>query len=223
MPNERSVARLLNQYEQDLYNGPLPQHAGEPPEGRLAWLAGFTDGEGTITLAVRMRPNSTTISPKYSLINTNLANLGRARVILASLTGHDVRISLKRRPAGERPAYTISLSSQFDVRVTLEALYGHLVGKWPQAHAVLEFLTIAPGRTERSSRSARPRRVTPPTGAIYDERHWTLVRRVRELNRRFAAGEWQAYRPLDPGGKPETAPGHEPMDPLKRWYKLYVG
>ena len=189
----------------------------------MCWLAGFTDGEGTITLAVTKRGRARAIHAHYSLTNTDLKNLGRARALLVSLTGHDVQIR-PIKAAGRRPAYSIALDAYFDVEVTLQALYRRLVGKWPQASVALEFLRIAPGRTERLNRGGRKRRVTPRGEAVFDERHWALVKRIRELNRRYALGEWKGQEDLlDVGDKAEDWPGYEPMDPLKRWFKLYCG
>ena len=214
----------MNDYQQDLYNGPLPAACGDPPPQDLAWLAGFTDGEGTISLSVATHRSGTrTITPRFSLSNTNLSNLGRARLLLARLIGHDVKIKTKKSDGRSRPAYSIELASHFDVDTTVRALYGYLVGKWPQAHAVLEYLTIAPGHPAHPGGFARVRGRAPRPGARYDSRHWEIVRRVRELNRRYAPGEWQALAQADHGAKPAEPPGHESMDPLKRWYKLHVG
>ena len=213
----------MNRQEEDLYNGPLPPHSGEPAARQLGWLAGFTDGEGTITLAVTTRGEVKAIHPQFSLTNTNLENLGRARVLLASITGHDVRIKPIKNVTDNRPAYVIALGSHFDVKVTLESLYPYLVGKWPQASVVLEYMRIAPGRLKRSTRGGRARRMTPRGAAIFDERHWALVDKTRALNRRYAPGQWRRTVTTSPGAKPDDWPGYEPMDPLKRWYKLYVG
>ncbi|TME87373.1 MAG: hypothetical protein E6I44_10220 [Chloroflexi bacterium] len=214
----------MNDYEQDLFNGPLPLACGDPPPRDLAWLAGFTDGEGTISLSVnRHRNGLRTITPRFSLSNTNLSNLGRARLLLARLTGHDVKVKTKKSDGQSRPAYAIELASHFDVDTTVRALYPYLVGKWPQAHAILEYLTIAPGHPAHPEGFARVRGKQPRPGARYDSRHWDLVTRVREMNRRYAPGEWQAAAQAALSAKPAEPPGHTPMDPLKRWYKLYVG
>lgn len=192
---------------------------------RLAWLAGFTDGEGTISLSVNTHAKGKkTITPRFSLSNTNLANLGRARVLLAQLVGHDVTIRSRRDDGERRPAYSLELASHFDVDVTIRALYPYLIGKWQQAYVVLEYLTIAPGHPSHADGFSRVRGKRPTAGGRYDERHWELVKTLRQLNRRYARGEWQT-REVAPeeAEKPDTPPGHEPMDPLKRWYKLYVG
>lgn len=55
-------------------------------------------------------------------------------------------------------------------------------------------------------------------------RHWELVKRIRELNRRYAPGEWQALaQAADLRTKPAEPPGRQPMDPLKRWVQTLRG
>lgn len=204
--------------ERELYLGGSLITEGQTTEAELAWLAGFFDGEGTISLsASRGR-----IRPIVSVVNTNLSNLGRVRAVTATLLGHDVRIHERKGKDAEaaRPAFVVSFSSHFDADVLLNAMYRYLVGKRRQASLVLQFLAIAPGsgRNARAFRRVRGRRANAANG--YDERHRELVRSVQSLNRRYARGEWQAR--TEEACVP-APPQQVEVDPLKRWYMLHFG
>jgi hypothetical protein len=150
--------------------------------------------------------------------------MGRARVILAAVVGHDVLIGEQRSKKGYRPAFIITLNSHMDLDLTLHALYPYLVGKWQQAFIVLDFLSIAPGsgRNQESFRRVRGRERV--VGARYDDRHWALVARIKLLNRRYSPAMWAAKEAEQTAhAKVDTPPGVVPMDPLKRWYKLHCG
>lgn len=208
----------MTRSERELYLGGPMITEGQTTETDLAWLAGFFDGEGTISLgASRGR-----ISPIVSVVNTNLPNLGRVRAVTATLLGHDVRIHERKGKDAQaaRPAFVASFSSHIDADVLLNAMYGYLVGKRRQASLVLQFLSIAPGsgRNARDFRRARGRQANAAGG--YDERHWELVRAVQELNRRYGPGEWQTKTVAEHVSEP---PEQVEVDPLKRWYMLRFG
>lgn len=214
----------MNEYERDLYLGPIQPAFNEHNPRHLAWLAGFTDGEGTISLSVNThKSGKKTITPRFSLSNTTLANLGRARFLLVRMIGHDVKIKhTNAKDLHRKPAFAIELASHLDVDIVLRQLYPYLVGKWKQAHIVLEYLAISPGHPSHPDGYRKARGRDPVPGRTYDDRHWELVRQIRKLNRRYAYDEWRAEAP-SADEKPGEAPGYVPMDPLKRWYKLLNG
>ena len=211
----------MNDSQRELYLGPLPAGMPLPGDSALAWLAGFVDGEGTITLAGR---RGRSIQPSLSIPNTNLSNIGRVRVLLAALLGHDVSVTERKSDENSyRPCYDIRVGSHYDVDIALRAIYPHLVGKWKQAQLVLEFLTIAPGSGTNVTAYRRVRGREPRIGTRYDERHYAILDEIRRLNRRYARGQWQREHPPALESKPESPPGAEPMDPLKRLYLLRFG
>lgn len=159
-----------------------------PTREELAWLGGFVDGEGTISLGTNKR----SIHPYVSVVNTNLDSFGRARVLCSALVGHDLRPDIAIPRPGSRPAFYVSVHGHLDVAIVVRALIPHLVGKYPQASLVLRFLEIAPGSGSNVAQFTRARGRPPKHGARYDHRHFDMVAEMRRLNRRYAPGEWSA-------------------------------
>jgi hypothetical protein len=196
-----------------------------PQTPALAWLAGFIDGEGTISLGVAKKTQ--TIRASVSIPNTNLRNIQRAEVLVASVIGHRIRISTKANTkSGHRPCYSIAVSAHADLEMLMVAIAPYAVGKWRHVDLMLEFLRIAPGSQNRSyldrlygrEPSKRPRR--------YDVRHFDMVKRMQALNKRYAKGEW------DPAQEPEfdEPPPRSPApfignsdDALKELFKRRIG
>jgi len=132
----------------------------------VAWLAGFWDGEGTITLyrsiwkwkpdgpntrrlrnherePERYRPLiavSHTDKPTCDFISTMLTELGAKHYYL----NDPKRVNPTR--LGKRPQYHISVMSFVGARRVLEVLTPCLVTKRPQAEALLRFIDIAQSR-----------------------------------------------------------------------------
>ncbi len=159
---------------------PLPTFVPPPTETECAWLAGFLDGEGTISLNVEGRVRA--VRTRVSVTNTNLPNIGRCRVLLRALLGHDVR-PRPYRTTDRRPAFVLSVDSHHDIRIALRALYPWLVGKEPQAKLMLEYLEECSWALFKGK---RPRRDTPDIKA----RRLEFAFEMRKLNRRYRKGEW---------------------------------
>jgi hypothetical protein len=193
-----------------------------PTDTECAWLAGFVDGEGTIGLGLGR--NDRTIHVYLTIPNTNLTNMARARVLLRSILGRDVRVAKPARKE-RRPIYVIAIQNQREVKVIVELIRPWLVGKRPQADLMLDYIAAAPSRLVPRSpaRTGRPR-----AAAIgrYTEAHYEFVRKMQLLNRRFAPGEWSNDAASATGDWPAVWP--DPMlddrdDELKRWWKLHFG
>ncbi len=163
---------------------PLPSLVPWPTETECAWLAGFLDGEGTISLSVEGRIRA--VRPRVTVTNTNLPNVGRARVLFRALLGHDV-YPRPYRDIGRRPAFVLSIDKHEDIRSVLRALYPCFVGKQPQAKLMLEYLEECSWALFKGS---RPRRDTPDIKA----RRLEFAFEMRKLNRRYRKGEWDAFR-----------------------------
>ncbi|GEM_PF-1875634 len=136
----------------------------------LAWLAGFVDGEGTITLSDRRYLNKR-ISPHFILTNTHFASLDHALDIIgrAGINAHVLQKAEPKKAGNYRPAGTIELAGFERVRKLLVLLQPYLVTKERQTAIVLEFI---------ARRQAQPR-FEPVT--IED---LEALREIRKLNKR---------------------------------------
>lgn len=209
--------------ERDLL-APLPMmsDARLPTEGERAWLAGFIDGEGTIGMTLGR--NDRTIHVYLTIPNTNLANMARARVLLRSILGRDVRVSKPDRK-DHRPIFVIAIQNQPEIKVIVELIRPWLVGKRPQADLMIEYIRVAPSRLVARSPSESRRRAIA-TGR-YTELHHEFVRRMHLLNQRFAPGQWSDDTPATAGeGQsewPDRSVDDDEDDQLKRWWRLHFG
>lgn len=158
-----------------------------PSDAECAWLAGFIDGEGTISLSVSRRTSC--VRPYLSVTNTNLDNIGRARVLLRALIDHDLR-PLPRR-SKHRPGFLLTATRHKDIHVVLKAIRPWLVGKRPQADLMLEYLDVCSDVLRRKI----PGEVRDRTSVR--ELRQDYARRMRELNRRYGPGEWTALHADD--------------------------
>ena len=198
-----------------------------PEAPALAWLAGFIDGEGTISLSIDRKTQK--IRAIVSIPNTNLRNVQRAEVLIAAIVGHRFRIGTSTKAktrAGRRPCYSIVVGAHADIEMLLAAIAPYTVGKWRHVDLMQEFLRIAPGSQNRSyldrlygrEPSRRPRR--------YDARHFDMLKRMQALNKRFAKGEWDVSQepefsePPPRSGAPFIGNSD---DALKELYKRRIG
>jgi len=119
-------------------------------ERRLAWLAGFTDGEGTITLCrineCRAKNRTAHIRPIFQIVNTNYASLQESQTILESITGRTPKIKSKSfsgtKLAHWKDSYQIQIVKQQDVKKICQALIPYLIIKKLQAELLVKFVEI---------------------------------------------------------------------------------
>lgn len=127
----------------------MDNQQGKVTVAELAWLAGFIDGEGTVTLSDRRLLNNR-ISPHFLLTNTHFPSLETAVDIMqrAGINAHVLQKSdgtTNRRPAG-----TIELAGFASVKNLLTLLQPYFVTKKEHARLVLGFINDRLARTRRS-------------------------------------------------------------------------
>jgi len=160
-----------------------------PTATDLAWLAGFVDGEGSIML---VRPCNQTVRTFFYLVNTDLANVLRARTIVAACVRRDVVPACGANVG--RPDYKLWIARHSEMRALLTAILPWLAGKRPQAELMLQYL-------RECSSMLDGRRRLRDTPELRARRH-EFARRMAELNRRYAPGEWLArHAPLVKEGR----------------------
>jgi hypothetical protein len=119
-------------------------------ERRLAWLAGFVDGEGTITLCrineCREKNRTTHIRPIFQIVNTNYASLQECQAILTDITGRCPTIKSKSfsgtKLAHWKDSFQIQIVKQQDVKKICQTLIPYLIVKKLQAELLVKFVEI---------------------------------------------------------------------------------
>jgi len=111
-------------------------------EKRLAWLAGFVDGEGTITLC-HIREY---YRPIFQIVNTNRESLIECQTLLRDITGRTPMIRSKSfggtKLSHWKDSYQIQIVKQQDVKAICQALIPYLIVKKLQAELVVKFVEI---------------------------------------------------------------------------------
>lgn len=155
------------------------EHLATPNVTDLAWLAGFVDGEGSIML---VRPRNQTVRTFLYLVNTDLENVLRARTIVSACLRRDVLPACGANVG--RPDYKLWIARHSEMRTLLTAILPWLAGKRPQAELMLQYL-------RECSAMLDGRRRLRDTPELRARRH-EFARRMAELNKRYAPGEWLA-------------------------------
>lgn len=111
-------------------------------ERKIAWLAGITDGEGTLTIC-KIR---THFRPIFQVVNTNRDMLLECQAILADITGRTCTIKSKSfsgtRLAHWKDSFQIQITKQSDVKAICQALIPYLITKKLQAELIVKFVEI---------------------------------------------------------------------------------
>lgn len=111
-------------------------------ERRVAWLAGFIDGEGTITLC----KIKGFYRPILQIVNTNLASLQECQAIMTHISGRKPLIKHKSfsgtRLSHWKDSFQIQVVKQQDVKLLCQALIPYLIVKKLQAELVVKFVDI---------------------------------------------------------------------------------
>jgi hypothetical protein len=155
-------------------------------ERRLAWLAGFVDGEGTITLCrineCKTKSRTTHIRPIFQVVNTNYASLQECQTILESITGRCPTIHSKSfsgtRLAHWKDSYQIQIVKQQDVKKICQTLIPYLITKKLQAELLVKFVEIRETIVRTGCRGIKGGQ-NRPTG----ERENALWLACKQLNR----------------------------------------
>lgn len=122
----------------------------EMEERRMAWLAGFVDGEGTITLCrineCKAKNRTVHIRPIFQIVNTNYASLQECQTILEHISGRKPPIHSKSmagtRLAHWKDSFQIQIVKQQDVKKICQALIPYLIVKKLQAELLVKFVEI---------------------------------------------------------------------------------
>lgn len=142
---------------------------------KVAWLAGLTDGEGTIT--ARCNKSGTYFIPTWSLGMTHLETMREVQRIVHMITGRKYRLYPQRGKHGHKFCFKIMVGRKAAVAKLLETLLPFLVGKHQQAEIVLRLAQH--GARYRGRGPAVP--FEPWVGPAIEQ--------VRALNRRGISNE----------------------------------
>jgi hypothetical protein len=144
----------------------------------LAWLAGFWDGEGSITIFTHIEKNGVRkIRPTIGLTNTDENVMAHAISILDALgTSCNIQMKKSNNPK-HKDAYQLTSMNMKYIQIILTAILPYLVCKKAQATLVLRYVTKKLQYIEKGQR--------PP----YDDEDVQMQVEVQAMNKR---------------GKPET-------------------
>ena len=160
----------------------------------VGWLAGFIDGEGTFVLTTRSRGG---IAPHFGLTAGNEDNIRAAKAVISEIVGHEIRYRLHRGAShmDRRPFWYLHVQRLDDLKKLCEAILPFAQGKRPNIDIMLRYVAIAPGDDR---------------GKAHVDERLALVVRMRDLNRTFARGQWQALSEgRDRSGLPDEDGSHD--------------
>lgn len=108
----------------------------------LLWLAGFIDGEGTITAPHQKSRKKPFYTPVLSIANTDYTAVERCVEIIKKYTCEEKRILVyeHKDKTHWKPRYTVQLSKKTLVKRILQLLMPYLVIKREQAENILKFI-----------------------------------------------------------------------------------
>jgi hypothetical protein len=144
---------------------------GKAKEADIAWLAGFWDGEGTVSLQFRnghLRTRNGLISPYVQLCGTSVVALERTHTILNDLgVGHHIQWPTLRphpRAMSKLPQGRLSVQGMKRVAVFLQTVGPYLVVKAEPARIVGAFIALRAAKT---------------TNTPYEDAEWDLLTQIR--------------------------------------------
>ncbi len=114
---------------------------GNQQERSLAWIAGFIDGEGSITVSKQKQTqcNRYYICPTLSICNTHLPSIERCILIFSSV-GIRATYSGFKASNSRLMAYKVLVRGRNNLQIAMKLLIPHLFTKKPQAELMLEYL-----------------------------------------------------------------------------------
>jgi hypothetical protein len=138
-----------------------------------AWLAGFWDGEGSITIFTHTEKNGREkICPTINVTNTHEGVIAHVVELLDKL-GTSFAVQTRKRDSDKyKDAYHVSTRNMQYIKVVLEAIYPYLVCKKAQAILVLRYVNK---KLEQRETHGRPR---------YDEDDFEIQEQCQILNKR---------------------------------------
>ena len=155
----------------------------------LGWLAGFIDGEGTISIAVSKKENR--LHAQFFLTNTDLSSLEKARDLMLEMgveTPHlrfhaiyQSKFSFKSNV----PCHRVFVGTALGIKLLLNSVLPELTAKRKQAELMLAFLD------KRMGRSARVR---------FTERDFEIAAELSKTNRRKPGSQETTRKAPNPAG-----------------------
>lgn len=139
----------------------------------LAWLAGFWDGEGSITIFTHTEKNGQKkISPTINVTNTDMNVIAHTSQILDALgtsfsVAHNKKDNMKHKDS-----YQLTTRNMKYIEVVLEAMLPYLVCKKPQAILVLRYVKKKLQYLEQGKKPS------------YDDEDSELQQEVQAMNKR---------------------------------------
>ena len=138
-----------------------------------AWLAGFWDGEGSITIFTHVEKNGTKkICPTINVTNTNEYVIAHVVELLDKL-GTSFSILEKKNESDKwKNAYTVGTRNMGYIKTVLETIQPYLVCKKAQCSLVLRYVN-----KKLAQRDSNPR-------TRYDEEDFDIQQKCQLLNKR---------------------------------------
>jgi hypothetical protein len=142
-------------------------------EVEKAWLAGFWDGEGSITIFTHVEKNGREkICPTILVTNTNETVIAHIVSLLDRLGTSFLVQKQNRRSEKHKDAYHVTTRNFGYIKVTLEAILPYLVCKKPQAILVLRYVTK---KLQQREVNGKPR---------YDDEDFEIQQECQAMNKR---------------------------------------
>lgn len=141
-----------------------------------AWLAGFWDGEGSITIFTHTEKNGREkICPTINVTNTNEYVIAHVIELLDKL-GTSFSVAQKHNNTDKwKDAYTVGTRNMQYIKIVLEAIQPYLVCKKAQCSLVLRYVNK---KLQQRETNQRPR---------YEDEDFEIQKECQILNRRGKA------------------------------------
>jgi len=142
-------------------------------ETEKAWLAGFWDGEGSITIFTHMEKNGKEkICPTLLVVNTHEGVIAHVVELLDKLgTSFSVQ-HIKRKEEKNKDVYQVSTRNMAYIKIVLEAILPYLICKKAQGSLVLRYVAK---KLQQRETNGRPR---------YDDEDFEIQEQCQALNKR---------------------------------------
>lgn len=142
----------------------------------LGWLVGIIDGEGSIGITRSKQKGRYIYTAQIQMANCDLRIMEKYRDLINSL-GMSKKMQCECYTRKQwQPQYYINIQRQRDVKLLLETVIDHLVGKREQAEIVLEFVNKRIAANHRGQKG--------PYQVTYDGTEEEYCRRLAKYNRK---------------------------------------
>lgn len=138
----------------------------------LAWLGGFWDGEGTITMfSHREKNGSLKIKPIIAVVNTDLCLINKTRKILEDIECNFVLTEYKSKNRRHKDRWTLSSGNQKTIIKFLDAILPFVNSYKKQSGEII--------RDYCKRRQDKMQRLPSKGSTPYDEQDWKDFKSVR--------------------------------------------